>query len=168
VLEHYWWVFVELIRVPFQRGEMVWGIVPLYFGWLLNELTSPQASFRTATQTGFAFLWAGAHWLWQYFRGHPGHATETAGLFAVNVIVTLCVITLGLVAMVSGLRRRYPKHCSFLGHTRFSAYFMIAMFPIQAKELAWSVDRVIAILLFACPLWLGLHLALSAVRKGKE
>src|SRR5437870_11043844 len=39
------------------------SIVPLYFALLLNELTSTQANFRTAIQTGFSFLWAGAQWL---------------------------------------------------------------------------------------------------------
>jgi len=56
----YWATFIELIATPFQHMELVWGIVPLYFGLLLNELTSAKANFRTAIQTGFSFLWAAA------------------------------------------------------------------------------------------------------------
>lgn len=57
----HWAAFAELIVTPFQFMELVWGIVPLYFGLLLNELTSAKANFRTAIQTGFSFLWAGTH-----------------------------------------------------------------------------------------------------------
>ena len=36
----HWAIFVELIATPFQHMEMVWGIVPLYFGLLLSEMTT--------------------------------------------------------------------------------------------------------------------------------
>ena len=67
--------------------------------------------------------------------------------------------------MWSGLRRRYPRYCSFLGHTRFTNYFMIAIFPIQSNYLAWSWARVIAIAIFAVPTWLLLRFGLQPVRK---
>ena len=67
MIQHYWATFVELIATPFDHAALIWGIVPLYFGLLLNELTADKASFRTALQSGFSFLWAGAQWLWPYF-----------------------------------------------------------------------------------------------------
>ena len=72
-MNHYWSTFTELIVAPFENGALIWGIVPLYFGLLLNELTSDKASFRTAIQTGFSFLWAGAQWLWPFFVPHDPH-----------------------------------------------------------------------------------------------
>ena len=60
MMHHYWATFSQLIVTPFEHVELIWGIVPLYFGLLLNELTSSKASFRTAIQTGFSFLWASA------------------------------------------------------------------------------------------------------------
>jgi hypothetical protein len=60
-----WNTFLELIRTPFQHEAMIWGIVPLYFGLLLNDLTSAKANFRTAVQTGFSFIWAAAQWLYR-------------------------------------------------------------------------------------------------------
>jgi hypothetical protein len=33
-----WSTFAELICTPFGHMDMIWGIVPLYFGLLLNEL----------------------------------------------------------------------------------------------------------------------------------
>jgi hypothetical protein len=50
----YWTTFARLIETPFEHVTLVWGIVPLYFGLLLNELTSDKANFRTAIQTGFS------------------------------------------------------------------------------------------------------------------
>lgn len=162
-----WSTFAELIRVPFHHEQLVWGIVPLYFGWALNELTSAKVTFRTAIQTGFALLWSGAQWAWHAFQEDPAKVVglNTHGLFAVNSAVTLLVILLGAVALWSGLRRRYPRGMKFLGHTRFSAYFMLAIFPIQAGYLEWSWLRVWAIAVFAVPIWLLLHFALIPLRK---
>ena len=168
MLGKYWPVFLELIQAPFHNVELIWGIVPLYFGWLLNELTSPKASFRTAIQTGFSFLWAGAHWAYQY-----SHAARAAGgrghVFAgVNLGVTVLVLGLGLLALVSGLRRRFPKHGSFLGHTRFANYFMISIFPIQSNCLPWSWERLGAVGLFAVPVWIAVELLVLPVHLHKK
>ena len=165
---HYWSVFAELIRAPFSQPELIWGIVPLYFGWVLNELTSSKASYKTAIQTGFGFLWAGAHWTYQALAAHSDSTPRRLGLeglLAVNAIVTMLALVLGVTALVCGLRRRFPRYGSFLGHTRFSNYFMIAMFPIQSQHLAWSWDRLIAIVLFAVPIWFVTHVGLMPLRR---
>ena len=165
-MSSYWHTFVELIRTPFLHATMVWGIVPLYFGLLLNELTSDKASFRTALQTGFSFLWAGAQWLWPYFvMRKPGEPQlELNAMLPVNLLVTFLVIALGFVALVSGLRKRFPKKLRFVGHTRFANYFMITIFPIQAHYLPWTWERLVAIIVFAVPIWLLLHFGLMPLR----
>lgn len=162
-----WANFWELLRVPFQHEEMVWGIVPLYFGWAVNELTSAKVSFGTAIQTGFALLWSASHWGWQLFRHPPAKAVRLAahGVPPVNVAVTVLVLLIGAVALWSGLRRRYPRGLRFLGHSRFSAFFMIAIFPIQSGYLAWRWDYVVAIAACAVPVWLVLHFALMPLRR---
>ena len=159
-------VFAELIRTPFQHLSLVWGIVPLYFALLLSELTSSKKSFRTAIQTGFSFLWAGAQWLYLY-RNVAATTTASKGLQSINLVVTGLVLVLGAVALYSGLRRRYLKYASFLGHTRFSNYFMITIYPIQAHALQWTWDRLGAIALFAVPVWLVLHFGLMPFRGRK-
>lgn len=156
--------FWKLIRVPFEHADLIWGIVPLYFGWAVNELTSPRATYGTAVQTGFAFLWAGAQWIWQALPASASPA-KTATFSSVSFGVTLGVLILGGMAFWSGLRRRYPKGMSFLGHTRFAGYFMIALFPMQSGHLAWNRDRVAAILVFAVPVWLAVHLVLLPLRR---
>jgi hypothetical protein len=167
VRHEYWPVFIQIIVTPFRHAELVWGIVPLYFGWLLNELTSDKTSFRTAVQTGFGFLWAGAHWTYQYFGVRPVGALrwDSSAWLAVNILVTIFVLFIGLAALVSGLRRKYPRYCSFLGHTRFSNYFMITIFPMQSNYLPWSWDRVTAIAIFAVPIWLAFHFGFKPLRK---
>jgi len=163
---HYWNIFWELISTPFVHIALVWGIVPLYFGLLLNELTSDRANFRTALQTGFSFLWAGAQWLWPYFKVHKfgEPQLELNAMLPVNLLVTFLVIALGLVALASGIRKKFPKHLRFIGHTRFANYFMIAIFPIQSHYLPWTWERLAAIALFAVPIWLLLHFGLMPVR----
>jgi len=162
----YWQTFVELISTPFEHVPLIWGIVPLYFGLLLSEMTAAKANFRTAIQTGFSFLWAGAQWLYPFFRPHApgGPRLELGAMLPVNLFVTFLVLVLGALALISGLRRRYPKHCSFLGYTRFANYFMIMIFPMQARFLPWTWERLEAIALFALPVWLLLHFGLSPLR----
>jgi len=165
-VSHYWNTFAELISTPFAHIALVWGIVPLYFGLLLNELTSDKANFRTALQTGFSFLWAGAQWLWPYFkpRGLGVPQIEFYAMLPINLLVTFLVIALGFVALTSGVRKKFPRHLRFIGHTRFANYFMIAIFPIQSHYLEWTWERLIAIVLFAVPIWLLLHFGLMPVR----
>jgi hypothetical protein len=161
--------FVELIRTPFLHADLIWGIVPLYFGLLLNEMTPAKANFRTALQTGFSFIWAAAHWIYPYFRPQApsGPRIEWNAMLPVNLLVTAIVLGLGVVAFISGLRRRFPKFGAFLGYSRFSNYFMIAIFPIQAHYLAWTWDRLAAIVIFAIPIWLVLHFGLMPIRTRK-
>jgi hypothetical protein len=160
----YWAAFVELIQTPFQHLELVWGIGPLYFGLLLNELTSSKANFRTAIQTGFSFIWAAAQWLFPYFKSRGGPHLELDAMLPINLLVTFTVLGLGVFALVCGLRKRFFKHGRFLGHTRFANYFMITIFPIQTHYLAWSWVRLIVIVGFAIPVWLVLHFGLMPVR----
>ena len=168
-----WATFAELIGAPFRHVEMIWGIVPLYFGLLLNEITSAKANFRTAIQTGFSFLWAGAQWLYLYAKFH---GTIDAGLALramspVNLLVTILVLMFGLAALICGLNKKFPRYGRFLGHTRFANYFMIAIFaiqtPVQAFHLPWTWERLVAIALFAVPVWLVLHYGLMPLRNSK-
>ncbi|MGH7992591.1 MAG: hypothetical protein ACREDQ_03675 [Limisphaerales bacterium] len=164
MLQHHWSVFAELIATPFEHVSLVWGIVPLYFGLLLNELTADKANFRTAIQSGFSFLWAGAQWLWPYFSHQMDMPQIRLATLPVNLLVTFLTIVLGVVALISGIRKRFPRHGRFIGHTRFANYFMITIFPIQAHYLAWTWERFIVIALFAVPIWLVLHFGLMPVR----
>ena len=167
MIHSYWVAFAELVSTPFEHIALIWGIVPLYFGLLLNELTSSKANFRTALQTGFSFLWAGAQWLWPYFAPHPSHGRylELNAMLPVNLLVTFLVISLGAVALVSGIRKTFPKHLSFIGHTRFANYFMIMIFPMQSHWLPWTWMRLETIVIFAVPVWLLLTVGLMPFRK---
>ena len=161
--------FLELIRAPFADVNMIWGIVPLYFALLLNELTSAKANFRTAIQTGFSFLWAAAQWFYlsARTRSTAGASVISASARSINLFVTCVVLVIGLLALYSGLRRRYPRYGSFLGYTRFSNYFMITIYPIQAHHFGWTWERLAAIAIFAVPIWLLLHFGLMPFRGGR-
>jgi len=162
-----WHTFRELLVTPFQHGELVWGIVPLYFGLLLNETTPARADYRTAIQTGFSFLWSAAHWVYPYLRfgrsGWPAAAWDH--LPVINLCVTLLAAGLGTLALVGGLRRRFLRGTRFLGHSRFANYFMIAIFPIQSGHLPWTWERLAAVAAFAPPVWVILHFGLMPFRR---
>jgi hypothetical protein len=164
MIDNSWATFVELIVTPFEHATMIWGIVPLYFGLLLNELTADKASYRTAIQSGFSFLWAGTQWLWPYFSHQVDMPPIRLATLPVNLLVTFITIALGAIVLVSGIRKKFPKRLHFIGHTRFANYFMITIFPIQAHYLPWTWDRLVAIALFAVPIWLVLHFGLMPVR----
>lgn len=89
-------------------------------------------------------------------------------MLPVNVLVAFTVLGLGVVALNCGLHKRFPKYGRFLGHTRFANYLMIAIFPIQAHYLSWSGARLVAIVAFAVPVWLGLHFGLMPVRNRQR
>jgi hypothetical protein len=166
---HYWSEFTTLLGTPFEHITLVWGIVPLYFGLLLNELASSKANFRTSIQTGFSFLWAGLQWLYPYFvpSSSGGRRLELNAALPINLLVTALVLAMGIVALVSGLRKRFPKYGRFLGHTRFANYFMIAIFPMQAHALAWTWARLMAVVIFAVPAWVALYFGLMPFRSRK-
>jgi hypothetical protein len=166
-ISQYWAAFVELVVTPFEHVELVWGIVPLYFALLLGEMTSTRANYRTAIQTGFSFLWAGVQWLFPYFRAHGpnGPHLELYSMIPIKMFFTFLVLVLGAIALVSGIREKFPRYCQFLGYTRFANYFMIAIFALQVGSLRWTWDYLIAIFLFAPPVWLILHFGLMPVRK---
>jgi hypothetical protein len=133
---------------------------------LLNELTSAKKSCTTAVATGFSFFWAAAQWIYPYrsaANASPGNGL-LGGLRPINLAVTGFVLVLGVVTLYSGLRRRYPKYGSFLGYTRFSNYFMITIYPIQAHALEWTWKRLAAIAIFAVPARLVLHFGLMPFR----
>lgn len=166
---NYWTSFVELIVTPFSHIDLIWGIVPLYFGLLLNELTPDKANFRTAVQTGFSFLWAAAQWLYPYFVPHPAdwRYLQVKAIQPINLFVSLLVLALGVIALFSGIRKKFPRYLRFFGYTRFANYFMIAIFAIQAHALPWTWERFMAIVIFAVPIWLLLHFGLMPIRNRK-
>jgi len=99
-------------------------------------------------------------------RRHPVLATMRR-LLKHRLFVTGLVLALGTLALICGLRRRYFKYGSFLGHSRFANYFMITIYPMQAHYLDWTWDRLAAIALFAIPVWLVLHFGLMPLRAAK-
>jgi len=160
-------IFGELIAAPFSVIHTIFGIVPLYFGLVVNEITSAKANYKTAVQTGFSFLWAGMQWLYPHFKSSDGAREALGAMLPINLLVTGAVLGLGILALVSGIRKRYPEKCQFLGHSRFSNYFMITIYPMQAQVLDWTWERLIALTLFAFPIWLILQLIFEPFRSRR-
>jgi len=167
MIYNYVMIFGELIAAPFGVIHTIFGIVPLYFGLVVNEITSAKANYKTAVQTGFSFLWAGMQWLYPHFKSSDGAREALGAMLPINLLVTGAVLGLGILALVSGIRKRYPEKCQFLGHSRFSNYFMITIYPMQAQVLDWTWERLIALTLFAFPIWLILQLIFEPFRSRR-
>jgi len=76
-----WAAGVELFQILFPHVDPVWGIVPLHFSLLLNEMTSAEAKYRTAIQAGFGLVWAGAQLTYPCFKAHaPGGRAPGIGI----------------------------------------------------------------------------------------
>ena len=80
-------------------------------------------------------------------------------------LVTLLVLALGVFALVSGFRHRFPPYGRFLGQTRFANYFTITIYPMQAHCLPWTWSALAAIAIFALPVWFALFVGLMPFRK---
>ena len=149
--------FVELLVVPFQNISKVWyGILPVYTTLLLGEMYKSRVSFGHAVANGFVMLWAGLSW-----SRHLAMASITSYLFsskALAWIVAVVAIGLGVFSVVLGLRKKDKALAEILGHTRFSCYFIIMFYPMQAGFLRWEWKAVAAILIFAIPAWFLIYL----------
>jgi hypothetical protein len=152
--------FLGLVAAPFRDISMIWGVVPVYVAWLMSETTPQRRSYRTALQTGFSFVWSAAQWYWR-FEGHargrpPG---------VVSLVFTALFALFGLLALWSGIRRRFPKRMAFLGHARFGNYLLVAVYPMMAGALPWTFLRAAAVAVFAPVVWAAVHFLLLPFRK---
>ncbi|MCX7887768.1 MAG: hypothetical protein N3B01_11030 [Verrucomicrobiae bacterium] len=166
-LRQYWADWLVLVAEPFRHFGSVWlGILPLYVSLLLGELYSRRVSFGHAVGNGFVMLWAGLNWGVRLMgAGLGGYAAPGARRqMVVAWLVTAVTVALGVFTVMLGLRRKDKALCEVLGHTRFSCYFLILLYPMQARLLAWDVSYLLAVLIFAVPFWFVTALVGRAVR----
>ena len=152
----YWGRFIQLLVVPFDNLGALWPILPVYTTLILGELYKGKVSFGHAVGNGFVMLWAGLNW-----ARHLAHASITSYLFsskALAWIVAVTAIGLGVFSIVLGIRKKDKALCEVLGHTRFSCYFIITFYPMQAGLVRWSWPNLVAILVFALPCWFLIYL----------
>ena len=74
------------------------------------------------------------------------------------VHVAAGAIGLGVFAIILGLRKKDKTLCEVLGHTRFSCYFIITFYAMQAGLVPWNWPNMATILIFALPCWLLIYL----------
>jgi hypothetical protein len=162
-LEAYVVRLVELIIAPFQNIRAVWlGILPLYVWMVLGELYKSKVSFGHAVGNGFFMLWAGLNWAM-----HLAGLSALAYMFsskALPWIVTACCVGLGVFTIVLGFRKKDRALCEILGHTRFSGYFIILLYPMQTGLVKWNWPSLAAILIFALPAWFLIYLVGRSLR----
>ena len=161
-LEAYLVSLVQLIVAPFHKFGAVWlGIVPLYVSLVVGELYKSKVSFGHAVGNGFIMLWAGLNWAMHLSNfgmfAYLGDAAKQRMVLAWTV--TTCCIGLGIFTIILGLRKKDKTLCEILGHTRFSCYFIILLYPMQTGLVTWNMQSLAAILVFALPAWFVIYLA---------
>jgi hypothetical protein len=155
-LEAYLVKFVHLLVTPFDNLGAAWPILPVYTALILGELYKSKVSFGHAVGNGFAMLWAGLSWL-----RHLAGASKLSYIFsskALAWIVAGSAVGIGVFAIILGLRKKDKAMCEVLGHTRFSCYFIICFYPMQAALVPWNWPNMAAILIFAIPCWFLIYL----------
>ncbi|HTS16258.1 MAG TPA: hypothetical protein VMP11_01670 [Verrucomicrobiae bacterium] len=159
-LEGYLVKLVELIVAPFRDFGAVWlGIVPLYVSLLLGELYKSKISFGQTVGNGFVMLWTGVNWTMHLSNlGFFAYLGDVRSRTAIAWLVAMCAAGLGIFTIVLGLRKKDRTLCQILGHTRFSGYFLIALYPMQVGLVTWNWPSLSAILIFALPAWLFIYL----------
>lgn len=154
-LEAYLVKLVHLLVVPFRNLDTVWGILPVYATLILGEIYEGRMNYGRAVVNGVMMVLVGADWAW-----HLGRANHWAYMFAemkLPWVVTACCLALGAFTLVLGLRRKDKRLAAILGHTRFAAYFLITLYPLQSRLVPWSSDALTAVLVFAAPAWLLIY-----------
>jgi hypothetical protein len=150
--------FVHLLIVPFDNLGTAWPILPIYTTLILGELYKSKVGFSHAIGNGFVLLWTGLNWA----RG-LANASVMSYLFTAKSlawIVSAAAIGIGVFSIILGFRKKDKALCEVLGHTRFSCYFLIALYPMQhvPQLVKWSWNNLMAILIFAIPSWFLIYL----------
>ena len=159
-LGYYLVKLVQLIVAPFRDFGVLWpGLIPLYVSLLLGELYKSKVSFGHAVGNGFVMLWAGVNWAMHLsnlgFFAYLGDAKDRT---AIAWIIAACAVSLGVFTIVLGLRKKDRTLCQVLGHTRFSSYFLITLYPMQVGLVRWNWPSLASVLIFALPAWLFIYL----------
>lgn len=166
-LQSYWGHWLTLVTEPFRHFGAVWlGILPLYVTLVLGELYKKNVSFGHAVGNGFVMLWAGLNWGARLAGfGWGAYITTTSKEhMQLAWLITAATVALGIFTIVLGLRKKDKPLCEVLGHTRFSCYFLILFYPMQARLLPWTQSYVISVLVFALPFWFVVYLLGRIVR----
>ena len=154
--QSYWSEFVTLLVVPFSNLDTVWGILPIYASMVLGEVYEGKMDFGRAVINGAVMLLAGLDWAW-----HLSRASSFAYMFSemsLPWLVTAVCIGLGIFTVILGLRRKDKPLAATLGHTRFSCYYIILLYPMQARLVPWSTSALVGIMIFAIPAWVLIYL----------
>jgi hypothetical protein len=155
-LEGYLVKFVHLLVVPFDHLGTAWPILPVYTTLILGELYRKNVSFGHAVCNGFVMVWAGANWMRNLANANP--LSYLFSSKALAWIVAGAAVGIGVFAIVLGLRKKDKAMCEVLGHTRFSCYFIITFYAMQAGLVPWNWPNMAAILIFAVPCWFLIYL----------
>jgi hypothetical protein len=128
----------EIILSPMTNILVMWSLIPVYINWFLNEVffESDRHNFQSAFTNGFAALWIGMDWL----RVITVDFTEITLLFDFKVIMSIIMVTYGLLIMVEAARGR--SIAKYIGRVREISLLIIFLTPVIYSLMDLTVDMV--------------------------
>jgi hypothetical protein len=150
---------MELVVAPFLSLDRVWlGIIPLYVSMVLGEIYINKVSYGNAVGNGFLMLWAGLNWAVQLANSSAFSYMFSTSTKIIAWTVTGACLSIAIYTIVLGLRKKDKDLAAILGHTRFSSYFLIMLYPMQAGLVRWSWLYLVTIMAFSAPAWFTIYL----------
>ena len=148
----YWDRVLHLLVAPFDNLGTAWPILPVYTTLIIGELYKGKIGFGHAVGNGFVMLWTGLNW--------ARHLSQLSFIQfkALPWIVSASCIAIGVFTIILGFRKKDKALCEILGHTRFSCYFLITFYPMQAGFMQWEWTTLAAILIWAIPAWVLIYI----------
>jgi uncharacterized membrane protein YhdT len=164
-------VFGKLLLSPWQRFEVLWGVLPVYASLVIGIFfqAGKKASWASTVASGFALMWVTANWSRHAFLAiYRDPAAFEFFRFSLPFLVTLACMALGVTAIILGVRRKAPRVCQIVGHFTFNTYVLISIYPMQSHLLLWTTERLLAILMFAPVFWVAIFVISLSRRKKKK
>jgi uncharacterized membrane protein YhdT len=162
--------YLRILAAPWAKLEVLWAVIPVYASLVIGIFfqAGKKATWGSTVASGFALVWVTANWS-RHTILTIARDPSTFEFFKYSLpfLVTLCCMTLGVVAIILGFRKKAPRVCRIIGHFTFNTYILISIYPMQAHLLDWTVERFAAIALFAPLFWLGIFLLTSTRRLKK-
>jgi hypothetical protein len=163
-------IYVKILAAPWSSLNVLWAILPVYASLIIGIIfqAGKKATWGSTVASGFALIWVTANWSRHTILTIARDpSTFEFFKFSLPFLVTLCCMTLGVVAIILGFRKKAPRVCRIIGHFTFNTYILISIYPMQAHLLDWTPQRFAAIALFAPLFWLAIFLLTSTRRLKK-
>jgi len=137
-----------LFVTPIQNKEMLWILVPIWLGWFFSEFFQEKTgtSMGNAISNSIVVFWGSIDWFRQTVRLIGERAIIGTWNIATRLTLAGVVLIYGTLIIILGLKGK--KIIRRMGRIREVTYVFAMFTPIFYQAMPFSIDHVIATLLF--------------------